>query len=41
MIGPYDVLIAGHAAVLGLALVTSNTNEFSRIPGLQIENWNA
>lgn len=39
MIGPYDVLIAGHALSLGLVLVTGNTNEFSRVPALRIENW--
>lgn len=41
MIGPYDVLIAGQAISLGLTLVTSNTHEFSRVPGLTIENWQA
>ena len=40
MIGPYDVLIAGHALSLNLTLVTANTNEFQRVPGLAIENWN-
>ena len=39
MIGPYDVLIAGHAHSLGLALVTGNTKEFSRIGGLALEDW--
>jgi tRNA(fMet)-specific endonuclease VapC len=39
MIGPYDVLIAGQARTLGLTLVTANTNEFARVPGLTIENW--
>jgi tRNA(fMet)-specific endonuclease VapC len=39
MIGPYDVLLAGHAQSLGLTLVTANTSEFSRVPGLQLENW--
>jgi len=38
-IGPYDVMIAGTALVHGLILVTANTREFSRVPGLQIENW--
>ena len=39
MIGPYDVLIAGHARSLGLTLVTGNTREFARIAGLALENW--
>lgn len=38
-IGPYDMMIAGHARSLGLILVTNNANEFSRVPGLRIENW--
>ncbi len=38
-IGPYDVMIAGTALVHGLILITANTREFSRISGLQLENW--
>jgi tRNA(fMet)-specific endonuclease VapC len=38
-IGPYDVMIAGTALVHGLILVTANTREFSRVAGLQFENW--
>lgn len=38
-IGPYDAMIAGHARAHGLALVTNNTAEFSRVPGLEIEDW--
>lgn len=38
-IGANDVFIAAHARHLGLILVTNNTREFSRVPGLQIENW--
>jgi len=38
-IGPYDVLLAGHARSSGLILVTANTREFSRVVGLQVENW--
>lgn len=38
-IGPYDQMIAGHARALGLTLVTNNTREFKRVPGLRIENW--
>lgn len=39
MIGPYDVLLAGHALSLGLTLVTANTGEFSRVPALRLQNW--
>lgn len=38
-IGPNDLLIAAHARALGLTLVTDNTSEFSRVPGLTVENW--
>jgi tRNA(fMet)-specific endonuclease VapC len=39
MIGPYDVLLAGHAVAAGLTLVTDNSAEFTRVPGLRVENW--
>ena len=38
-IGSNDLLIAAHAHALGLTLVTDNTREFSRIRGLNVENW--
>jgi tRNA(fMet)-specific endonuclease VapC len=38
-IGAHDLLIAAHARCLGLTLVTNNTREFSRVPGLKVENW--
>lgn len=38
-IGPLDLLIASHAASIGATLVTSNTREFARVPGLRIEDW--
>ena len=38
-IGPYDVLIAGHALAARRILVTSNVGEFSRVPELVVENW--
>jgi len=38
-IGPYDVLLAGQALSGALILVTDNTKEFSRVPGLTLENW--
>ena len=39
MIGPYDVLLAAHAVSASLTLVTANSGEFQRVPGLNIENW--
>jgi tRNA(fMet)-specific endonuclease VapC len=39
LIGPNDTLIAAHARSLGLTLVTKNMREFSRVPGLKLENW--
>lgn len=38
-IGPYDMMIAGHARATGMILVTNNTKEFIRVPGLLVENW--
>jgi tRNA(fMet)-specific endonuclease VapC len=40
-IGPYDVLIAAQARRRGAVLVTANTAEFARVPGLKTENWAA
>jgi tRNA(fMet)-specific endonuclease VapC len=34
-----DLLIAAHALALGATVVTANTGEFSRVPGLKAENW--
>lgn len=38
-IGPYDVQIAGVALTHNLTLITRNTREFERVPGLRVENW--
>ena len=38
-IGPYDMMIAGHARSSGLILVTNNKAEFERVQGLLLENW--
>jgi tRNA(fMet)-specific endonuclease VapC len=38
-IGPYDVLIAGQAVARNMILVTHNTQEFRRVPGLRLEDW--
>lgn len=34
-----DKLIAAHAVSLGVTLVTNNTRDFAKYPGLGIENW--
>lgn len=41
MIGANDLFIAAHARSLGLTVVTNNTREFGRVPGLTTENWSA
>ena len=38
-IGPLDTLIAAHAMSLEAVIVTDNVSEFSRVPGLRVENW--
>ncbi|MDZ7768789.1 MAG: type II toxin-antitoxin system VapC family toxin [Woeseiaceae bacterium] len=38
-IGPNDLLIAAHARANNLTVVTANVGEFSRVPGLKVENW--
>ena len=38
-IGPYDLMIAGHARALGLVLISNNLKEFQRVPGLRLDNW--
>jgi tRNA(fMet)-specific endonuclease VapC len=40
-IGPYDVLIAAQARRTGATLVTANTREFERVPGLIVIDWAA
>lgn len=40
-IGGNDLLIAAHARARQLTLVTRNTREFTRVPGLQLEDWAA
>jgi tRNA(fMet)-specific endonuclease VapC len=39
VIGPYDVMIAGHARSRGLMVVTGNLGEFQRVSGLRSEDW--
>src|ERR1044071_3509717 len=38
-IGAYDMMIAATARAYDLVLVTHNTRELSRVPGLQIADW--
>ncbi|MCX7056253.1 MAG: PIN domain-containing protein [Proteobacteria bacterium] len=38
-IGPFDLMIAGTALRRGLVMVTSNSNEFARVSGLNLEDW--
>ncbi len=40
-IGPLDMLIAATALTHDLTLVTHNIREFSRIPDLKLEDWEA
>jgi len=39
LIGSNDLLIAAHGRSLGATIVTNNVRDFSRVKGLQLENW--
>jgi tRNA(fMet)-specific endonuclease VapC len=39
MIGPNDLLIAGHARSIAAKLITGNLREFARVEGLRCEDW--
>jgi tRNA(fMet)-specific endonuclease VapC len=39
VIGPYDLMIAGHARSRGLVVVTGNLEEFQWVHGLRCEDW--
>ena len=39
LIGENDQWIAAHALANEAVLVTNNTREFARVPGLRLENW--
>jgi tRNA(fMet)-specific endonuclease VapC len=39
VIGPYDMQIAAIALVNACTLVTHNTREFGRVPGLALDDW--
>ena len=38
-IGAYDVMIGAQGVARSLTVVTHNTKEFCRIPGLRVEDW--
>ena len=38
-IGPNDMLIAAHALAAECTLVTANVREFTRVEGLQVDDW--
>ena len=38
-IGSPDTMIAAHALSQQALLVTNNTREFAKVPGLQLDNW--
>lgn len=38
-IGPYDSMVAAHARSQGLILVTNNTREIERVPGIRLSDW--
>ena len=38
-IGALDTMIAAHALSQQALLVTNNTREFAKVPGLQLDNW--
>ena len=39
--GALDTMIAAHALSQQALLVTNNTREFAKVPGLQLDNWAA
>jgi tRNA(fMet)-specific endonuclease VapC len=39
VIGPYDMMIAGHARSRGLIVITGNLDEFTRVAALRAEDW--
>lgn len=41
IIGPNDLKIASICRGRGLTLVSANTREFLRVPGLQVEDWSS
>ena len=37
--GALDTMIAAHALVLDMLLITNHEDEFAVVPGLKIDNW--
>ena len=37
--GNFDRLIAAHALSLELIVISRNVDDFSKVPGLKVENW--
>jgi len=38
-LGAADLMIAAHARSMDAIMVTNNTKDFSRVRGMQVENW--
>jgi len=38
-IGKMDCRLAAHASVVNFTVVTCNTADFQKIPGLRVEDW--
>ena len=38
-IGSLDTMIAAHALSQQALLITNNTRDFAKVPGLQLDNW--
>jgi tRNA(fMet)-specific endonuclease VapC len=41
LIGDRDLMISAIAQANGMVVVTSNTSEFERVPGIKVEDWMA
>jgi tRNA(fMet)-specific endonuclease VapC len=41
LIGPHDLWLAASCLAHGLVMVTVNVREFNRVPGLEVEQWQA
>ena len=38
-VGAYDIMIAAQGVRYGLTVITHNTSEFLRVPGIKVEDW--
>lgn len=41
LIGPHDLWLAATCLAHGLTLATTDVREFSRVPGLELEDWSS